>query len=436
MTKRVLAIFLLFSLVYPFFSLGQSIDVEKRRRELEEELARVEAEILIQTAKVHDAQKRGASLARDLDIIEAELNESKLKIKAKKLEIEQLGGDIVKKGDHLDVLAARIEKQQISLAELLRQLHDIQNSSLVEIVLDDERLSEIFANADSFTFVQDALHHSFNSLRSDQQETEEQKSSLEKKKAAAQDAQKVIEIERAKIERNEAEKRRLLNLTKSEEANYKQVLADRERRKIEIRSALFRLRGSDAISFGKALDYATVVSAKTGVRPAFLMAILTQESNLGENVGTCNRPGDPPAKQWRAIMKPERDQTPFIQITSELGISPEGLPLSCPIGGGWGGAMGPSQFIPSTWIIYKDRIAKAVGHNPPNPWDPQDAFAATGIYVADLGAAAGGYTAERTAALKYYAGGNWSKPANAFYGDSVMRIATNYQTLIDTLTEK
>ena len=52
---------------------------------------------------------------------------------------------------------------------------------------------------------------------------------------------------------------------------------------------------------------------------------------------------------------------------------------------------------------------------------------ASGIYLSDLGASARTYTAERTAALKYYAGGNWASPANAFYGDGVMQKATNIQ---------
>ena len=75
--------------------------------------------------------------------------------------------------------------------------------------------------------------------------------------------------------------------------------------------------------------------------------------------------------------------------------------------------MGPSQFIPTTWAGYEDRIAKAVGVSMANPWDPEHAIMATAIYMQDLGAAGGGYTAERTAALKYYAGGNWNLPQNA-----------------------
>jgi len=75
--------------------------------------------------------------------------------------------------------------------------------------------------------------------------------------------------------------------------------------------------------------------------------------------------------------------------------------------------MGPAQFIPSTWMLYKDRIARATGKNPPNPWLPQTAFTASAIFLADLGADRGTSAAEREAALRYFAGGNWKNPASS-----------------------
>ena len=189
------------------------------------------------------------------------------------------------------------------------------------------------------------------------------------------------------------------------------------------------------------MKYADAASKATGVRTAFILGILKQETDLGKNVGTCNREGDPEEKSWRNIMpgpnsgSSRDDQTIFLQITSDLGIDPDTTPLSCPWGNGWGGAMGPSQFIPTTWAAYAPRIADAVGVGTANPWNPAHAFMATAIYMSDLGAAAQTYTAERTAALRYYAGGNWNLPQNAFYGNSVMAHAEDFQTQLDFLDD-
>jgi membrane-bound lytic murein transglycosylase B len=101
--------------------------------------------------------------------------------------------------------------------------------------------------------------------------------------------------------------------------------------------------------------------------------------------------------------------------------------------------MGPSQFIPSTWELFKKRLGSALGLNADsvNPWNPEHAILATAVYLADLGAANGGATAERNSACRYYSGSTCSpnrKPANSFYGDQVMAKAQNIQfTMIDPL---
>ncbi|PIT90437.1 MAG: hypothetical protein COU22_02190, partial [Candidatus Komeilibacteria bacterium CG10_big_fil_rev_8_21_14_0_10_41_13] len=164
---------------------------------------------------------------------------------------------------------------------------------------------------------------------------------------------------------------------------------------------------------------------------AFLLAILTQESNLGRNVGTCNRPGDPPEKSWKVIMKPTRDQEPFKQITEELGMNPDITPVSCPMfrNGeqlGWGGAMGPAQFIPSTWIAYKGKVAAITG-SLANPWDIRDAFLAAALLLKDNGA----LNSEWAAAMRYFSGS--TNPAYSFYGDNVVATTEKYQEDIDAL---
>jgi membrane-bound lytic murein transglycosylase B len=231
-----------------------------------------------------------------------------------------------------------------------------------------------------------------------------------------------------------------LNLNKKEQKTYKSTIADKTKRAGEIRNALFALRDTAAIKFGDAVAYAKSASAKTGVRAAFILSIIQQESNLGANVGACylrdQETGSGVKKSSGAfvanVMKPTRDVKPFLQVTSDFGRDPMNTPVSCPLNVGYGGAMGPAQFIPSTWILFKDRIGAIRGKVSADPWDPQDAFLASGLYLADLGASSQTASTERNAACRYYSGKSCSG-SNSFYGNQVMARVKTMQDNIDLL---
>jgi membrane-bound lytic murein transglycosylase B len=239
------------------------------------------------------------------------------------------------------------------------------------------------------------------------------------------DLKKVQILAQQRLVEQEKEKQTILRASKGVEAVYQQMIAANQKNAAAIRTELFTLRGSAAIPFEKAYEYATAVSRKTGVRPALILGIIAEESNLGENVGTGN---------WRVDMKSPRDTVPFQDICARLGLDPDKMPVSKKPWYGYGGAMGPAQFIPSTWILYEDRIADAIGHKPPNPWNPEDALTAAGILLADNGAAGASRAGERLAALRYLAGwANATKKAYAFYGDDVISLADKYQSQINIL---
>ena len=94
--------------------------------------------------------------------------------------------------------------------------------------------------------------------------------------------------------------------------------------------------------------------------------------------------------------------------------------------------MGSAQFIPSTWMSYKDRLTTLLGHTP-DPWDLTDAFTASALKLANGGATSHTYDAEWKAAMVYYAGSRWSNSAYSFYGDSVMDIAAFIQAEITSM---
>ncbi len=91
--------------------------------------------------------------------------------------------------------------------------------------------------------------------------------------------------------------------------------------------------------------------------------------------------------------------------------------------------MGPAQFIPSTWMGMKNKIAKALGKANPDPWNAKDAITASALFLTDLGAKSNSPTSEIKAACKYYGTGG----SSCAYGTQVMKKAAGIQKNVDLL---
>ncbi len=440
--RKKLFLFIIVSVLMGFFTghfvfaqtEPESAKVLLKRAKLNAELLQIKQEIEKQRVFLGEKQRESVSLKRDIIILDADIKKAKLGIRARTITIDGLHENIGEKGEFIDVLNEKVEREKKSLSQLLRKTNEIESTSLVEVILGNKDLSDFFIDLDSFESINQALDASFKEIKAVKNATETEVKKLEEEKSEEVNLRVLQEAEKRKIVQNEEEKQQILTVTKGEEATYQKIIKAKEKTAAEIRAVLFALRGSSAIPFGKAYELALRAEEKTGVRPAFLLGILTQETRLGENIGNCNLPEDPEKYKWQSIMKAPRDTVPYLDITARLGLDPELMLLSCPQPGGYGGAMGPAQFIPSTWILYEDKIAELTGHNPPNPWNTEDAFMASAILLRDNGAAKGGYANERLAALRYFAGWKYAeKSANAPYGDGVMSLAAGHQKSIDIL---
>jgi len=399
--------------------------VASRRAELEQQLSLLEAQIKQQEQILNTQQEKSVSLERDVAIITAQITKAKLSIKARDLSIQKLSQEIGVKNNTISALDAKLSREKDSLAQLLRKTNEIDNFSLPEVIFSKDNLSSFFEDLDSFASIKASLQTSFQEIGDTKDQTTLEKNNLEDKRSEETALRQIQDLEKKKLESQELVKKKILKESRGVEAIYQQVLKNTALSAAQIRAELFTLQGSASIPFEKAYDLAVKAGKRTGVRPALILGIIAEESNLGENVGTGN---------WRIDMKAPRDTVPFLDITKRLGLDPDKMPVSKKPWYGYGGAMGPAQFIPSTWVLYEDRIARETGHNPPNPWDPEDAFMAAAILMMDNGADKQTYAAERLAALRYLAGwANASKKAYAFYGDDVMELAAKYQKQINIL---
>ena len=420
---------------------AQSADLTpEQEAKLRAELAEIEKQINEQQKILNTKAAEGQEYQQAINSLNARIKQAQLKIKAKELSINKLGKDITVKTNTITALSTRIDRGRESLQQIVQRTRELDNFSYAEAMLSTKDISDFFIDLDSFTSINQSLNAHLDDIKNAKNQNENVKKELGAKRDEEIDAKTVIEREQNTIKNLEAEKKRLLALNKNEQTNYKTSIANNTKKAAEIRNQLFKLRDAEAIKFGDAVVYAKAASAVSGTRAAFILAIVQQESSLGLNVGRCYLTDATTGagvhvsngKTYSNLMKASRDVQPFLDITSALGRDPYKTLVSCPLNVGYGGAMGPSQFIPSTWKIFQNKIAQALGKTASDPWNPQDAFMASGMYLADLGARSQTFTAERNAACRYYSGRVCSG-SNVFYGNQVMERVAAIQANIDIL---
>lgn len=402
------------------------------------QLDQIEAELAELLDKQAQQQKQTGTLKGDVDYLTSQISALKTKIRSRELVIAKLKVDISDKEDEIKSLSEQIDSGHESLAQLLRNVDEFENENIIIVILSGNSISDFYRYLEEHNSIMRAVKASVDLIHGVKAQTEAAKAHLEKKQDAETDTKAELESARLQVVRSEADKKQLLAISKKKESDYKKLAAEKKKKADSIRSALFSLAGTtQKIEFGTALEYANEAENKTNIDPAFLLAILTQESNLGANVGQCylTNPetgagvGKNTGTPFARVMKPTRDVAPFLAITTALGFNAFQTAVSCPIAGiGYGGAMGPAQFIPSTWKIYEERLQNALGYFA-NPWSPKDAFMASAMYLTDLGAVGSSVSAQNRAACRYYGSGG----SSCSYSRSVQKLKARIQEDIDQL---
>ena len=430
--KFIIIISFIFILTASVFALPVFAD---EKEELEKQLQEIEAQIQQYQNELNTIQGEKNTLQNKINQLKKQQSTLTLQIRSTNLKVQQLGGKITETQSAINDRTNKAQQLEAEISALIRAINDyddfpvlyalISENSLFDSVAEIERQNQVLAN------IKDLLSQ----VLEVKKQLNAQKEVLSDQQEEAKDLLAIKVLQQQNLTNSVSEQNSLLKTTKGKESNYQAVIADKQKAAAQIRGRLYVLLGvTTQVTFGEALEIAKWASQQTGVRASFLLAILTQESNLGKNVGTCNREGDPPSKSWRVIMKPSRDHEPFKTITSELGLNIDTTPVSCPMRNssgqqvGWGGAMGPAQFIPSTWMGYRDKITAITGKTA-NPWDIRDAFLAAALKLKAGGA--GTVKGEWAAAMIYFSGSTNTK--FRFYGDNVVSMANKYQADIDSL---
>lgn len=380
---------------------AETENVEAKRKLLEIELAEYEKQIEEYETNIINAKKQGKTLKSEIDRLNSKIAQLNLQIKAVNSNLKKLDEEIVVTQSKINITEKDIDFNKQTLSVAITNIYEEEDKGILEVLLANPKLSDFFTDLNSLLAFQENVKITLKKIIELREGLVDQKESLAMERTDAATLKVYKDSQKIGIKKTKDDKDQLLKITKGRESEYQKILIETKKTAAEIRKQIFKIIGGGELSFEEAYELAKFAEKATGVRAALLLAVLDRESALGKNVGRCS---------YKTAMHPKRDIPTFLVIVKELGFDPESMLVSCSISsdGAYGGAMGPAQFIPSTWELYKDKIAEITGSNPPNPWKNADAFIATALYLKDAGAGST-LSSERIAAAKYYAGSRWKK---------------------------
>lgn len=481
--KKLLWSTLLFLTLPVFLGLAQnnSITTPKNqdpvfeREVLQKELEKLEKLIAQYDQDITKTKKEKKTLQNKIDSLTKEIKKLDLQIQQSNIIIKDLGFQIKDTEASIERTSLEVENLRERLALILRTIYEEDQKSLIEILLSGNNFSEFFNNLIALENLSSETRRFLENIKDLKTTLEIQKKSLYEEKRDLEGVVKIQALQRIERESVKKEQDYLLKLTEAEYQKYLKEKKELEKKAAEIRARIFKLIGvRETPSYGMAVEVAKQIEEITGIRAAFLLGILTQESRIGKYVGQCYLQ-DPSTgmgikfrtnTKWPRVMKP--DWTPLFLKTIEdlnkekkLNLDPFATPISCWIAAcvdknynvthnnvsvnaegkitcpsgyvpfGWGGAMGPAQLMPFNWIgsdNYKSRI-EAITGKVADPWDFKDAVLGAALHLQDCRAD----LSEREAAACYF--GGWGNRKNPYhlrnYADHVLALTKCHQDFID-----
>jgi len=424
--RRIVIIFLCF-LLLPFMVRAAS-DTEKLRQELQQQINELQKKVNECQGNIEKNQEQAKTLESEISVFENQISQIQYEIKQIDLSIQESTLNIQEINERISDLKGQIDQKKVVLAEHIRTVEEYDRETLLEIMLEKDSLSDFFDEINALENAQQGVQGVLVNIRGLKDSLDKQKEEQEIEREQQYQLKNLQTIQKRAVANKQDKKEDLLAETRGQEAAYQKMIQNAKSDISHIKEQLSLLDKYN-ITLEEAVQNAILVGSKTGLRPAFLLGVLEAESRLGLNVGTGNWKDDmyDCYRELGYITKAEQMKNAFFEICQGLGLNPDLQPVSAEPWYGCGGAMGVGQFMPTTWMAYKDRVAAMTGHSVPSPWNHLDAFMAAGIKLAEGGANQRTEEGERMAYGKYLGGVNYKKWMHHKVTNYVINLAANFQ---------
>jgi murein DD-endopeptidase MepM/ murein hydrolase activator NlpD len=241
----ICAVFLVYSWAIAQESTSASENVSvinNLKNEIEErndEIKKLEAEILALDNSIEKTQGQAKSLKNELSVIsntiaglDKQVKVTETKIKSTELSIQKLTIEIADKENN-------IKNDKTSVGEMFRIMQQIEFQTPVEVVFSQNNFSDGWIEIDSLENVQKGVNDRIADLEEKKKSLEEDKSELAIQKTDLNNLRSRLLDQKSIASQSKNNKNSLLTQTQSQEANYKKLLADTKTKKDNLEKELF-----------------------------------------------------------------------------------------------------------------------------------------------------------------------------------------------------
>ncbi len=356
------------------------------------------------TSAAKDLQNEMSKTQDKIAKTQAQLNQSQSALYVNKIQVyntksvlQQVESDIADKEQQISNLSQQEELNKAMLEGYVEQLYyQSQEDPLVRLAATSVDLNGLTSNTDNMISIKQKILDTLDNISSNKDQLASDKTDLAAKKQQHEQL----------LNQQVAEQGQIVSNIQDTQA----TLQELQQKLSELQSNLSSLLGT-SVSISDVKAAAGFASNATGVRKSFILAELMQESGMGRYTGGCT---------YKNAHMHSYDIPVFKEIMTSLHYGLNDKKVSCPgSGGGYGGAMGIAQFLPTTWessyvlqyiVLMTRNIPEAP--NPPDPWSVIDGVMGMAKKLANAGATS--KKGEYAASMIYYCG--TSHPTNTYPG--------------------
>ncbi len=377
----------------------------------------------VDTSKVNNLQDEMSKTQDKIAKTQQQLNQSQSALYVNQVQvyntksvIQQVEADIADKEQQITNLSQQEDLNKALLEGYVEELYyQAQEDPLIQLAVTSIDLNGLTSNTDNMISIKEKILETLDDIGSNKSQLASDQADLSKQKQQHEQL----------LAQQTAQQGQIVSDIQDTQA----TLQELQQKMAKLQSDLSSLLGTN-VSVSDVKTAAGIASKATGVRKSFILAELMQESGMGRYTGGCT---------YKNAHMHSYDIPVFKKIMTSLHYGLNDKKVSCPgSGGGYGGAMGIAQFVPTTWggsdgkSGYIPYISSATGHNPPDPWSVIDGVMGMAKKLADAGATS--KKGEYAASMIYYCG--TSHPTNTYpgrvndcnnYAADVQSLAASYE---------